>query len=419
MMRLLAVSIALVASLGCTPPPQRLMPTPSVVALGLVDPAAGVATDRQRTTGLVFIASDRELRTSGDTGADPFTNSRGDALHLAVSEVTIGRGLAYDEMIEAAGRSRHLDRPVVQVEHTELLGVLPATVSLELADAERWIEQLNAALGTQAAGSDVLIYVHGYNTDFRVNTGRAAEFWHFRGRGGAVVSFDWPSRYRVVGYGADKANAAYAVRHMRQLLELLAERTDAGQIHILAHSAGCPIVVDALRELRLRGSGLGEEEIRARYRIGRVALAAPDMDLMLFCNALLDGFDDLPERIAIYASQGDDVLQISGFLFGDNRLGLPVHNMTDWETGLVRQSLHTEIIDVTRADDVLGELMGHSYYRRNPWVSSDLLLLLGPGRDAAARGLVRDAETGFWQFPDDYLDRLGGLLGPEPSTAER
>ncbi|MFG0241193.1 MAG: alpha/beta hydrolase [Phycisphaerales bacterium JB054] len=418
MMRLLAVSIALVTPLGCAPAPQRLMPTPSVVALGLVDPAAGVAADRQRTTGSVFIASDRELRTSGDTGADPFTNSRGDALHLAVSEVTIGRGLDYDEMIEAAGGSRHLDRPVVQVEHTEVVGVLPATVSLEIADAERWIGQLNAALGSRTPGSDVLVYVHGYNTDFRVNTGRASEFWHYRGRGGAVVSFDWPSRYRVVGYGADKANAAYAVRHMRQLLELLADHTDAGQIHILAHSAGCPIVVDALRELRLRGSGLGEEEIRARYRIGRVALAAPDMDLMLFCNALLDGFDDLPERIAVYASQGDDVLQISGLLFGSDRLGLPVHDMSAWETELVRQSGNTEIIDVTSADDVLGELMGHSYYRRNPWVSSDLLLLLGPGRSAAARGLVLDAETGFWRFPDDYLDRLGGLLGPGASAAE-
>ena len=394
------------------------MPTPSVVTLGLLDPAAGVVPDRQRTTGTVFIASDRALRSSAASAADPFTNSRSDALHLAVSEVTIGRGLEYGEMIEAAGRARGADRPIVEVEHTEVVGVLPATVSLDLAAAEPWLARLNAELGAQSPGLDILIYVHGYNTDFRINTIRAAEFWHFRGRGGAVVSFDWPSRYRVIGYGADKANAAYAVRHMRQLLELLADRTDAGRIHILAHSAGCPIVVDALRELRLRGSGLGREEIRARFRIGQVALAAPDMDLMLFCNALLDGFDDLPERIAVYASHGDDVLQISGFLFGNDRLGLPVHDMTAWEAALVRRSAHTEIIDVTRADDVLGELMGHSYYRRNPWVSSDLLLLLGPGRSAAERGLVLDAESGFWQFPDNYLDRLGSLLGPEPSRRE-
>lgn len=47
-----------------------------------------------------------------------------------------------------------------------------------------------------------------------------------------------------------------------------------------------------------------------------------------------------------------------------------------------------------------------------------LLLLLGSGRAAGARGLVLNAESGVWEFPADYLDRLGGLLAPVPAPAE-
>jgi len=281
----------------------------------------------------------------------------------------------------------------------------------------RWLASLNAALDA-GAGSDILVYVHGFNTNFLVNTGMAAEMWHYAGREGAVVSFAWPSRYRLLGYGADKANADYAVRHLRLLLEFLAERSNAERIHILAHSAGCPIVVDAMRELRLIDSALRRDEVLAKYRIGRVVLAAPDMDLMRFFNAKLDGFDDLAEWVSIYASSEDDALLVSGWLFGEERLGDSVGHLTEWERQEIAGFVNAEIVDVTKPEDLLGDFLGHSYYHRDPWVSSDVLLMLKYGLSAAERGLVHNGETGFWEFPDDYLDRLGGILGPEPPTAE-
>lgn len=431
MKRLLTVLLALFVFVGCAPPPQRLMPTPSVMALGYIDPLAHVAPDRRRTTGTVFIASNRGVTSSASDSHQSLTNTRSHLLRLAVSEVTIGRGLGWDELADASRRPRHEVSPVIVVEQTEVLGVL---ASEELSDVggegwltapepgdaaatDRWLELLNAEL-TAGAGSDVLIYVHGYNTDFHVNTGLAAEMWHFAGREGAVVSFAWPSRHRVLGFGADKANAVHAVRYLRQLLAFLADRSAADRIHILAHSAGCPIVVDAIRELRMIGSSLGRDEVRAKYRIGRVVLAAPDMDLMQFFNARLDGFHHLPERVSVYASSEDDALRLSTWLFGDERLGDSVGRLTEWEEQQMNGFVDTEIIDVTRSEDVLGGFLGHSYYHRNPWVSSDLLVTLTYGLPAHERGLVRDEGTGCWVFPDNYLHRLANLVRPLSRDAE-
>lgn len=423
MTRLLLVVLVVLAPLGCAPPPQRLMPTPSVVRHGIVDPWSATPLDRRDAAGRVFIASNRAMVPSPETSATPFSNKRSHRLHLAVSDVEIGDGMGWDALVAASSSAQYHGRPTLDVVRTEVVGEFPAqrspgfeSVALP-ADAARWFEMLNTELAS-GAGRELFVFVHGFNTEFATNTGMAAEMWHYRGRRGAVMSFAWPSRYRVLGYGADKANAEYAVRHFRQLLAGLAEHTEAGRIHILAHSAGCPIVVDAMRELRLIDSDMSTQGVRAKYRIGRVVLAAPDMDLMRFFNARLDGFDDLAERLTVYASGEDDALRLSSLLFGDERLGDSVGRLTEWERQEVMGFTHMEIVDVTRPEDLLGEFLGHSYYHRDPWVSSDVWLMLEHGLPAEGRGLLRNAETGFWEFPADYLDRLVGLELPR-SVPER
>ncbi len=410
---------------GCASAVQRLMPTPSVVSLGVIDPIAAVPSERRQPSGTVFIASNRGVADVPDDG-EIFTNERSHLLHLAASEVSIGGEAGWEQLVAATVSPSRSGRPVVEVGRAEYFGVLwmsepptdfsagkvaePDTASTEAT--ARWVAAINAELAV-SPGSDILIYVHGFNTEFHANTGIAAEAWHYGGRDGVVLSYAWPSRHRLLGYGADKANAAYAVRHFRLLLGFLAEQTDAVRINIIAHSAGCPIVVDALRDIRLANSELSAAEVQAAYRIGRVVLAAPDMDLMRFFNARLDGFDDLVERVSIYASRVDGALRLSSLLFGDDRLGRSVGHLTEWEQRAVLLFDHIEIVDVSRPEGLLGDFLGHGYYHRDPWVSSDMLLLIDFGLSASERGLVRDIETGFWEFPDNYLEGLGGLVLPE------
>ena len=87
------------------------------------------------------------------------------------------------------------------------------------------------------------------------------------------------------GIHADKANARFTVRHFRLLLNFLAEHTDTEQINVLAHSAGAPVVVDALRQIRFIHDEAKPAVVQRRSKSGLVILGAPDGDLDWFVNA--------------------------------------------------------------------------------------------------------------------------------------
>ena len=86
-------------------------------------------------------------------------------------------------------------------------------------------------------------------------------------------------------------------------------------------------------------------------------------------------------------------------------MGASVGRLTAEERKAVRAS-PSQAIDVTNAERRAKSTLGHSYYHQNPWVSSDVALFLAVGATPEERGLVRDEETAFWSFPDDYEDNI-------------
>jgi esterase/lipase superfamily enzyme len=237
------------------------------------------------------------------------------------------------------------------------------------------------------------------------------------GRKGVMISFEWPSESRLLGYIQDKGNANYSTRQFRAMISNVAKECEVDSITIIAHSAGAPIVVNALREIRLLEFDMPADQVRSlpgyerarareKYRIGRIVLAAPDMDVMAFTNAVHDRFHELTTGIAVYASQKDRALGLSEKLYGNSRLGRTVGKLEVWEKQVLSQVLKIELIDASVAEKQFRNVLGHSYFHRDPWVSSDIGSFI-LGRSPAERGLVKpgDAEV-FWQFPTDYPDRL-------------
>ena len=231
------------------------------------------------------------------------------------------------------------------------------------------------------------------------------------GRKGAMVSFEWPSESRLLGYIADKGNATYSTRHFRALLSNIAKECNVDSITIIGHSAGTPIVVNALRELRLLDFDLPAEQVRAKYSIGRVVLAAPDMDLMAFTNAVQDRFHDLTTGVAVYASPKDRALGLSEKLYGNSRLGRAVGKIEPFERQLLQSVPKIELVDASVAEKEFGSALGHSYFHRDPWVSSDIGSFI-LGRSPAGRGLVKNhGDQVFWEFPKDYPEQLKQRIG--------
>ena len=75
----------------------------------------------------------------------------------------------------------------------------------------------------------------------------------------------------------------------------------------------------------------------------------------------------------------------------------------------LRANPSLEFIDVTEAaESTTGN--GHAYFRKSPWVSSDLLTLLAYDIGAAERGLEKEANMPAWTFPPDFIERLRKTL---------
>jgi esterase/lipase superfamily enzyme len=414
----IVVATVVVSLAGCQ---TTLMPTPAIVSDGHIDPFKLVVPEYQNSEAPVFVASARTV--SGKT--DParfYTTDRSRMVRVGIATLEIGPRMTWDELVHESLVAKRKRKPEILLTAYEEYGPLWSTAwppdirfdrdwdaaGVDRGPGDRFVEAIEEQLAL-SRHKQITIYVHGFNTKFDDNLKRASEFWHYMARDEVVMSFDWASKGSVFSYEVDKANANFAIRQFRVLLEFLAANTSAERINIMAHSAGNPIAIETLRQLSLMYYHLDDEEVHRRTKIGRVVLAAPDMDLDTALSAGVDGAGRITQGFIIYASRKDKALGFSGDIFGNIRLGRSIGKLTDDERdALIRND--TQWIDVTNAQKHKSTWLGHSYFHDNPWVSSDLMIFIRFGATAEERGLVRDMETGFLTFPDDYEERLPEIV---------
>ena len=75
----------------------------------------------------------------------------------------------------------------------------------------------------------------------------------------------------------------------------------------------------------------------------------------------------------------------------------------------LRRNPSLVLIDVTNAESAAAG-NGHAYFRKSPWVSSDILISLLHGLGPEKRGLEKLPNQAVWHFPEDYNHRLEALL---------
>jgi len=388
------------------------MPTPLGLSIGLPHPGGDFRKTLDGKEVPIYIVSGRDLGDAAK-GLDPFGTKRNHRPELGIATVQIGAGLDVDDLLRETVEAVKRKKTKVELVGMEL-SPRPEADPWLLKDViarhetNAWVHSIKQQLDASDK-RNICIYVHGYNTSFVDNTLLAAEMFHYLGRDGAMISFEWPSEARILGYITDKGNATYSTRHFRGLISNIAKECRADSVTIIAHSAGSPIVVNALREIRLLEYDLPAEEVQRKYKIEKVALAAPDMDLMSFVNAIHDRFYEVTNGIAVYASPNDKALRASQLLYKDERLGGSVGLLEPWEKKEILSIGKIEMIDVTKPNRKHWRCLGHAYFHRDPWISSDIgcfIMGIGPER----RGLARNAGDVFWSFPDDFVDRLMQLI---------
>ena len=198
--------------------------------------------------------------------------------------------------------------------------------------------------GRIGSNRDVLLYVHGFNTSYDEARFRLAQVATDGRFGGVPMLFTWPASGSLLDYEAAKESASASRDALAQTLLELGSIPDIGRIHILAHSMGSWLTMEALRQDAIAGHA------DLNGKLGDVMLAAPDIDVGVFRNQI-DKVD--PSHISVLVSANDRALSLSRRLAGDrprvgalnprnpddkavlDRLGVKVYDLSDESIGLI------------------------------------------------------------------------------------
>ena len=422
---------------GCTSAPVdriELMPAPDVYGDGLLNPLPETNPFNRIPYDGILFATDRAPATEDDPERY-YRNDRGTVVRLGLAEIQFGKKeftwdfARYVSMLKA--RTEEFPVKISNVEEWGIMGsTMPYWFDRKLVDemelppdaTDRFADAINEQLAVSKK-KHVYIYVHGYKVVYENPVLVSAELWHFLGYEGAFIAYAWPSTPSKFAYLKDSDTSAGYSRNFRLLLELIAEHTDAEQIHVIGYSNGTRLVTRAMEQLALIHQGKTADEIQQLLRLRNVILVGSDLDRGVFGSYMSDGILNVSKHLSIYMSQYDKALGFSQFLTRRQRLGQLWGGKGGEMRPLARQALidYRDQISFINVSDAEGSDTGngHGYFRSSPWASSDVLMTMYYGLSPEQRGLVEQDDLPVFTFPADYIPRLwNAIKAVDPEFAE-
>lgn len=156
----------------------------------------------------------------------------------------------------------------------------------------------------------VLIFVHGFNNRFDDAVYRFAQIVHDSKAEAVPILFTWPSRgnIQLKSYTYDRESANYSRDALEALIDDLARSPHIKEIHLLAHSMGSHVTLEALRGRAMRRAP-GNDKIK------QAMLVAPDVDIDVF-RATIKRMGPNRPKMLLFAAQDDGALSLSKEIWG-------------------------------------------------------------------------------------------------------
>jgi len=331
-------------------------------AIQMMAAAPNGATDRQTPWWTwqeqqIFFGTNREIQNANPTGVDDYLPNVA-ALSYGKTIVNVPIQNHVPGRIELPSWGRPFDR-------SKDFGV----TAFEGLDETKFIGQLIPAFGDSK--KDILVFVHGYNVKFEDALLRLAQFRtdvHFAG---IPIAFVWPSLGTDTGYVHDGDVATSSHMQLAEMLRTLIAQQEkqGGQVHVLAHSMGNRILLNAIDQLNLLYPS-------PRKILGHVICAAPDVELNVFkLNAPI--VIDRCKSFTLYFNPNDRALNV-----GSSEVNISTR------AGATRITLPPGLdsVDASKVDSWFS--LQHSYYGDVPRVIADLRFLLLYDFRAADRPLL-------------------------------
>ncbi|QQO56777.1 MAG: alpha/beta hydrolase [Thiohalocapsa sp. PB-PSB1] len=401
--------------LGACSTERSLMPTPLLYQD--MSPrifSEAISPERKRAELSLLYITDRAPATAPQAEL-PYGQERSRAIAFGNTSVRMGENLEWQTLAwkshspEATKRIRlHLgtttelgrfpDEPYDVVIDGPHIRRSPAAVAGHRQAKDALYRELAARLATSPSG-EVLLYVHGFNETFESAAYTAAELCHFLGREDVCTFFTWPasaSGNPLISYTATTESASFAVNHLKKTLRMIGEMPGVKGVHVLAHSRGGALTMDALsalgNEYQLRGTSFF-----SALPIRNVVLLSPDLDADIAAQRLGVGLSDpdlVPNwsvrrgsdgngapgfRLTTYASPKDRALLLSRLLFrSDRRVGRA--SAAEIPDEMQRFFEKWNRIELIIYEGKRTDAFGHAFFTSNPLVSSDLIQLIRFGK---------------------------------------
>ena len=392
---------------GCATHP--LMPTPALYTRANALPLfADLPVDRRQSALDLLYVTDRA--PAQHAGELPYTSRRSRSLAFGSAMVEFGKDLSWKDLLEESIAPQRSSRLSLSLGSTTEHGRFPAIpyevvvgpdgimrASAVIDAYKQAKDQLQAEIARRLAlvpRKEVVLFVHGYNTNFESAALTMGELCHFLGREFVCAIFSWPAgsqRGALLGYGVDRESAEYAVEDLLKTIRIVGRTPGVERVHVIAHSRGTDTVATALAQLSAEAYMLRSSPER-EFQIANVVLVAPDLDGDVAISKIFKVFSDpdlpfgekaepgalLPPapglRVTVYVSPDDKALATAGWLFGSiARLGgIDAAMLTAEQIAAIGKLHAVDIVQVRGTTD----LFGHSYFVSNPNVSADIIAML-------------------------------------------
>ncbi|WP_418642348.1 alpha/beta hydrolase [Vibrio chaetopteri] len=363
--------------LGKKTQPDELFENLSELAenIALAPPRATsrAATEKEFHVQTVYYATTRTPEQN-----DSFYGGRRD------TKTPIHFGLA-DVSIPKTHHKGNVEQPLLSIKWLKQADkhVLIQSVT-EIPASEFW-SQLPINSGDGVWENSVIVYIHGYNVAFSSAIKRTAQMAYDFDYSGVPLLFSWPSNASLLDYASDREDAIWSATYLANFLLDLRSRFTHANIHIVAHSMGNQVLLNAMNELSL-------QQQHSNLKFGSVVLAAPDVDNEWFTHQLAPRVSKMAANWAIYTSANDGALMASEKVNEAKRLGMPVSLAENFDV------IDTSILNA--APWSIPE--SHSYYANKLPVIEDLVKHLeGVSPNNRRLNRVESADGEYWRIIDD------------------
>ncbi len=399
-----------------------------------------VPPERRRPAVDLLYITDRAPETGSDAVL-PYGQERSRSLAFGSTTVQMGDNLNWMELEQQSHSPQQTKRIKLRLGETTELGRFPNEPYAVVVDGPVIRRAPTATQAHRAAkdalyrelaerlerspSREVILYIHGFNETFASAAYTTAELCHFLGREDVCAFFTWPasaSGNPLISYTATTESAAFALNHLKKALRMIGEMPGVKGVHVLAHSRGGGLTMDALsalgNEYQLRG-----EAFFSALPLRNVVLLSPDLDSDIAAQRIGVGLSDpdlVPDwsvrrsrdaeadrgfRLTTYASPKDRALLLSRLLFrSDRRVGRA--GAKDMSEEMQDYLAKWGRFDLIVYEGKRTDAFGHAFFTSNPLVSSDLVQLLRFGKhpDDADRPLRRVGPV-TWVFDDQDVPR--------------